>query len=725
MTGENLISINHLKREFSVRYVFAAVMMLALILIWPLSLLKITDPYINNRLLKQEGDYSYFYISSGEYLTTVIKGKGAIIDNAAIRLRFQEQVPEDASLNVYMFDSQGNVVIDEHISIYPRPENDIYEIPFNIELAKDGEYQFIVTPESEFTVGLYCYQNTSEPAVLLQNTDSSLLDEVKIVSILLNVCIWLCGLLFVVVLLLGDRIKAINRNIATYTAFVPSLVSVLGLVIYGQYLFDYNSDSLEGLKKSVILIIVLTLVGFLGTFVRKYELLLAGIILFVVGCIYLLTFPEGMIPDEKAHFYRAFSLAFGNFQAVKLSDLEVGGILPAAIREITDRNAVIDFNDTVAIGFKNTSLYSPICYLPQIIGIRVALLFTNHIHLVFMTARWFGFIGAFILCMLALYYMPFGKPFMFIVMLLPMTMQEMSGVTSDAMTNAFSFLFIAIVLKAVNDNQKLSNKQVMVITLLGTCIGMCKMVYVPLLLLVLLIPFRLMGSEDDLDASKNVKKARAKYALMLVIPLALCAITNSILGKNLVPVGENVDATAQIKYVITHIPETFMIVVRTIVNSTSQWLHEMTGDFLGCLNIRTLPAITLILLLMLYISARDMNISKTFSDTKAKLMFGLAFFTGYFMILGTLYVTWTTVGYYIIRGIQGRYFIALLPALGLFIAALYSGRASEENDNSSVLIDTKKNENKYNRLVMIVVPQVLLVINMIVIVDIYKYFLAN
>ncbi len=463
----------------------------------------------------------------------------------------------------------------------------------------------------------------------------------------------------------------------------------------------------------------------MGTFIRKYDLLLAGIILFAVGCIYLLTFPEGMIPDEKAHFYRAFSLAFGNFQADKLSDLEVGGILPAAIREITDRNVVIDFNDTVAIGFKNTSLYSPICYLPQIIGIRVALLFTNHIHLVFMTARWFGFIGAFILCMLAFYYMPFGKPFMFIVMLLPMTMQEMSGVTSDAMTNAISFLFIALVIKVVNDSQKLSNKQVIVITLLGTCIGMCKMVYVPLLLLVLLIPFRLMGSEDDLDASKSVKKARAKYALMLVIPLALCAITNSILGKNLVPVGENVDATAQIKYVLTHIPETFMIVVRTIVNSTSQWLHEMTGDFLGCLNIRTLPAITLILLLMLYLSARDMNISETFSDTKAKLMFGLAFFTGYFMILGTLYVTWTTVGYYIIRGIQGRYFIALLPALGLFIAALYSGRASEENDNSSDLIDTKKNENKYNRLVMIVVPQVLLVINMIVIVDIYKYFLAN
>ncbi len=725
MTGENLISICKPKRQYSVKYVFAIVMMLALILIWPLSLLKIADPYINNRLLKQEGDYSYFYISSGEYLTTVIKGKGALVDKAAIRLRFQEQVPEDASLNVYMFDSQGNVVVDEHINIFPRPENDIYEIPFNIELAKDGEYQFIVAPDSEYTIGIYCYGQTSEPAVLLQNTDSSLKKEIRMVSALLNVCIWLGGLLFIVALLFGDRLKTLNSNIDTSTAFVPSLISVFGLIIYGQYLFDYNSDSLDGLKKSVVLIIVLTIIGFLGTFIKKNELFMAGIILFAVGCIYLLTFPEGMIPDERAHFYRAFSLAFGNFQAVKLSDLEVGGILPSAIREIADKNAVIDFNDTVAIGFKNTSLYSPICYLPQIIGIRVALLFTNHIHLVFMTARWFGFVGAFILCMLALYYMPFGKPFMFIVMILPMTMQEMVGVTSDAMTNAFSFLFIAIVLKAVNDNQKLSNKQIMVITILGTCIGMCKMVYVPLLLLVLLIPIRLMGSDDISDSSKKVIIARFKYALMLVIPLSLCAITNSILGRNLVPVGENVDAPTQIKYVLTHIPATFMIVVRTIVNSTSQWSHEMTGDFLGGLNIRTLPIITLILLLMLYISARDMNISKTFSNAKAKLLFGLTFFAGYFMILGTLYVTWTTVEYYIIRGIQGRYFIALLPALGLFIASLYAGGTSGKEEENADFTGTKKIKGEYSRLAMVVVPQLLLVINMIVIVDIYKFLLAN
>ena len=732
MAWKNLIKTDQNGRCTCLKYVLAALMLLLLVLIWPLSLLKITDPYINNRLLKQEGDYSYFYVSGGEYLTTVIKGKGAYVEKAAIRLRFQEQVPEDASLNAYMFDSQGSVVLDQHISIYPKPENDIYEISFDLELGKDSEYQFILAPESDFTVGVYCQQYTSEPAVYLQSTDLSLFELLKTVSMILQICVWICGLLFIAMLLVGDKIKNLKSGTDKLDAcsidvnksfiIVPSLVSFLGLIIYGQYLFDYNSDSIKGLSVGIVLIIALTIMAFLCTFVRRYELIIAGFVIFIVGCIFLITFPEGMIPDEKNHFLRAFSLAFGNFQAIKISDTSVGGILPRALQEFNDPSVVIDFNDCDYYDFINTSLYSPICYLPQIIGIRVALLFTTHIHTVFMTARWFGFIGAFVLYMLALYLVPVGRNFMLVLMMLPMALQEMIGVTSDSMTNAFSFLFVAIVLRVIADNRKISTGKLAVITILGTFIGMCKLVYIPLWIIMFLIPYDLIkegdGTLDAATAKKDVLKTRAKYAIMFGIPLLFCVVTNSILGKNLVPVSENVDAKAQIIYVLTHIPTMIMVVIRTIVTSTSQWFHEMTGDFLGGLNIRTLPAVTMILLLLIYISARDMKPAKAFSTTKAKWIFGITFFTGFFMILGTLYVSWTTVGYYIIRGIQGRYYIAMLPALGLFIGSMYSGKSmSSEND----LIKCDGN----NKSGIIVYLYILLIINMIVIVDVYKYLAVN
>ena len=717
MAGENFISTDQKRNKFFWRYVFAAVIFLMLILIWPLSLLKITDPYVNNRLLKQEGDYSYFYVSSGEFLTTVIKGSGGLVPNAAIRLRFQEEVPEDASIEATLFDSEGNVVVDQHISIFPRPENDIYEIPFDLEMGKDRSYQFVLAPESDFTVGVYCTKSTSEPAVLLQSSDPALPRALNKVSVILVVCIWMCGLLFIASMLFGDRLSKVNGYVNSSNIFVPALFSFLGLIIYGQYLIDYNTESIEGLNRGIILIIAFTIMSFLCTFARKRELLIMGFMILIVGSIYLLIFPEGMVPDEKTHFYRAFSLAFGNFQAVKFSDVSVGGVLPRAIRDFADKSAVLDFSDVIELDFKNTSLYSPVCYLPQIIGIRVALLFTSKIHLVFMTARWCGFIGAFILYMLALHIAPVGRKFMLVVMMLPMAMQEMAGVTSDAMTNAFSFLFVALVLKYAADNKKLSIRQIVTITIVGTCVALCKLVYAPLLLMAFVIPFDLFKDEN-----KTATKNKVVYAAVFAVPLLACAVTNSILGKNLVPVGENVDAALQIKYVLTHIPDTLMIVVRTIVNSSSQWFHEMTGDFLGGLNIMTLPVVTLILLLMLYISARDMKLIEAFKTTKAKWIFGLTFFAGYFIILGILYVSWTTVGYFIIRGIQGRYYIAFLPALGLFIASLYSGR--ERNVN----IQEEKVElanAEYSTIGFVVYSHILFIINMIVIVDIFKYLTVN
>lgn len=732
MTCKNLIKTDQNGRITCLKYVFAALMLILLVLIWPLSLLKITDPYINNRLLKQEGDYSYFFVSGGDYLTTVIKGKGEYVEKAAIRLRFQDQIPEGASLNAYMFDSQGSVVMDQHISIYPKPENDIYEIPFNLELGKNSEYQFILAPESDFTVGVYCVQYTSEPAVYLQNTDSSLQRSLKTVSMILRSCVWICGLLFIVMILFGDRLKIFDSrvqnsdvcNVAVnvFSAAVPAFVSFLGLIIYGQYLFDYNSDSIKGLNVGIVLIIALTIMAFICTFAGKYELVIAGFVIFTVGCIFLITFPEGMIPDERAHFLRAFSLSFGNFQAQKISDTSVGSVLPVAINDFANPDAIIDFNDCEFFGFINTSLYSPICYLPQIIGIRVALLFTKHIHTVFMTARWFGFLGAFVLYMLALYLLPVGRKFMLVLMMLPMAMQQMIGVTSDSMTNAFSFLFVALVLKAISDNRKLSSAKTAIITIIGTFIGMCKLVYIPLWIIMLLIPNSLIkidsNSEDPAIVKKDIIKTGFKYAAMFGIPLVICVVTNSILGKNLVPVSENVDAKAQIIYVLTHIPTVIMVVIRTIVNSSSQWFHEMTGDFLGWLNIRTLPAVTMIILLLMYISARDMKLTGAFASLKAKWIFGITSFAGLAMILGTLYVSWTTVGYYIIRGIQGRYYIAMLPVLGLFIGSLYSGKGV--NTESGLIGSDEKNKSG-----IIVYLYILLIINMIVIVDIYKYLAVN
>ena len=680
----------------SLRYIFAGIMFLLLILIWPLSLFQTTDSNINNRLLKEDDAYTYYYISSGEYITTVLYGDGSYIENSAVRLRFQYEVPQDAVMHYYMYDSMGNLVVDQHISLFPRPDNDVYEIPFGITMNDNEAYQFLLAPDTDFTVGVYCLGESTEPAVVMHSSDSIMSKVPAKVSGVLKLCIWVCGLLFIGILLFADKVKAGVKNTRSLddTILLPAIMSFAFLLIYGQYLFDHTIESEDSLIKGAVFIVILTVMAFLWSFAAGHELVIAGLLLLSVGSIYVLAIPEGNIPDEINHFYRAFSLAFGNLQSVKFSDTSVGAVLPTAIQSINNPEAVFDFADTTQIDFNNTSLYAPVCYIPQIIGIRIALLFTGNVHAVFMTARWSGFIGALILYMVALYIIPVGREFMFAIMMLPMTLQEMTGVTSDGMTNALAFLFIAFVLNRATTSKNLVTKDIVIITVLGTLVSMCKIVYVVLLLLLLLL---------KVDKSK---RAGLFYAITFGIPIVICIFSNVFFGQNLVSNGENMEAGEQIKYVLTHIPATIMTVIRSTVEYGMQWIGEMTGDYMGLLAIRTLPVVSLVLVLVLIVSAKNMRLPEALRSVKAIWVYGLTCLFGFLLILGSIYVTWNTVGDFLIRGIQGRYFIAVLPVFGLFLSALTSKKSTESK---------------------IIVPEsyILLLMNMIVIVDVCTYFIMN
>lgn len=696
------------------RYIAAGIIFLLLVLIWPLSLFQITDSDINNRLLKEDDSYTYYYISTGEYITTVLQGDGSYIENSAVRLRFQGEVPQDAVMHYYMYDPSGNMVVDQHINLFPRPENDVYQISFGIVMNEGEGYQFIIAPDNDFTVGVFCLGESTEPAVVMHSADFASSDPHEFVEGILKLCIWICGLLSICALVFSAGRKTNDKRFAFFDnkALIPSLLSLLSLIIYGQYLFDHNIESGEGLIKGEFLISILTIMAFLCIFAGRHKLFIYGFLIFSVGSIYILTFPAGSIPDEVNHFYRAFALAFGNLQSAKFSDTSVGAVLPTAIQALSDPEAVFDFTDTAQIDFNNTSLYAPVCYIPQILGIRIALLFTSNVHSVFMVARWSGFIGAFILYMLALLLIPVGREFLFAVMMLPMTLQEMTGVTSDGMTNAIAFVFIALVLKkAVSDtDKKLSARDIAIITILGTLVGMCKIVYIVLLLLLLLIP---VGNTVS-GGSKRTDDSKFVYGIMFGIPVIMCLISNTFFGQNLVSNGENMEAGAQIKYVLTHIPATIMTVIRSTIEYGMQWIGEMTGDYLGQLNIRTLPVVTLGLVLVLIIAAKNTRLPKELRSAKAIWIYGLISASGFLLILGSIYVTWNIVGDFLIRGIQGRYFLTILPVFGLFIASLCS-KAVESNENEQNVVFFDQNLDLY----------ILLVINMIVIVDVYTYLVMN
>ncbi len=78
--------------------------------------------------------------------------------------------------------------------------------------------------------------------------------------------------------------------------------------------------------------------------------------------------------------------------------------------------------------------------------------------------------------------MPFGKKFLFVLMCIPIALEGFTSLSPAGMTISVSFLFISYILHLIFEkkDEKLTWKQGIFITILGTILALCKIVYLPI-----------------------------------------------------------------------------------------------------------------------------------------------------------------------------------------------------------------------------------------------------
>ena len=112
----------------------------------------------------------------------------------------------------------------------------------------------------------------------------------------------------------------------------------------------------------------------------------------IFGIIFAFTMGPFQVPDEAAHFYRAYEISTGNLVSIKQNNV-VGDYLPKSIKETTTyleiasntkldiwkiKNALnmnLNRYNKIFYDFPTAALYSPIAYLPQSIGIFLGRIF--------------------------------------------------------------------------------------------------------------------------------------------------------------------------------------------------------------------------------------------------------------------------------------------------------------------------------------------------------------
>ncbi len=442
-----------------------------------------------------------------------------------------------------------------------------------------------------------------------------------------------------------------------------------------QFCYGYGYKNTEKYLPVMITAVLILAVTITLILLSVDERWIMTFMVIAIGIAYLYLCPLGMVPDEREHFFRAYEVSHGNVVSEHMGEYGIGGNnFPSTLNTWDDENAVLDWTDLREYKFGNTSLYSPVSYLPHAAAMSIAEHFiTRNPAKVFYAGRLGGFITCMVLTVAALWIIPFGRKVFFMIMMNPMTMQEVISVSPDGFTIALSLFLFAYVLYLSYRTRKINIIDSVLLGVVCIALSQCKIVYVVLLFLLLIIP-------QESFTSKRISILYKIGILAGAIVLNLLWLTVS--SGYLVEFQPGVNSSEQVRFVLGNLFEYYAIAVRTTIEKGAFFVHSMLGSDLGAFNVGV-PYIVWISSLIIFVyqivSNRDM-VQEPHARDKYVMM--LVFLMGTALIYTSLYVQWTPLQNEIINGVQGRYFIPLI-ALPAFCAMYYLREREVRHGNKS------------------------------------------
>jgi len=407
---------------------------------------------------------------------------------------------------------------------------------------------------------------------------------------------------------------------------------------------------------------------------------------FISGIILVFLIPPFQSPDEPEHFFRVFQISEGHITSeVRPQDrgpnalVVAGGMMPQIFvdqntqfyrlafdpsvktswNEITAQvRAPGDINKRVFAVFSNTAVYSPLAYAPQ----TITLLLGRMLRLPPLMLLYCGRLGSVLawtsLGYLSLRLTPVLRGAFLLLLLMPMPLFLSAVLSADVMTSALAILLVAFCLHEATAAGPMRLSALLALLILTVCLSLTKLAYLPLLLLFFLIPARRLGS-----AWRYWLFFAATVLVNVIAVRAWLGMTPG-LGMTLRPQDHALAPVQQLAWVEHHPLDFLNLYWHTIRAKAVWWMVALVGA-LGWLDTHLPRAFLIGYLLAIVLSAVFGR-----SSAKAIWLFRsrwalLALLAAIVFPMGAIglmdYVTWTDLGAPRVEGIQGRYFMPLVP----------------------------------------------------------------
>ena len=461
------------------------------------------------------------------------------------------------------------------------------------------------------------------------------------------------------------------KNNLNYIIFVMVMI-LLNYMFMGSAIAAAFHKSLSILCMNLIIIMIeIGFVILIHNKLTKWKIestfLLISIIL---GIGYMIVFPVAGTPDELAHFYRAYEVSSFHVTS-EYKDSYGGRELPASLIKIFEDQDIFNIkykdelgalriklnkNEKTFIEFSSSALYSPICYLPQSIGIGIGRILNLPPTIIFYLGRITNFICFIIMMYFAIKYIPIRKTTTLVLATLPIVFQAAISLSPDALTIATAFSLVSFTLYMKYEKKKLlDQKDYVIMILLSILMSMLKIVYIPICFVLLLIPKEKFKSTKD-----KYMKLTLLFIFIIILNLGWLAYSS----RFLIETNPGVNSKEQIQFILTSPIAYCKVLFNTISNYYHLYLITGLGGSLGWLRIVLNEFYVFLYFMMIVFMTITEQSSKKLKQIE-KCWIGILIIGVILLIFTSLYVQWNPVMQEMILGVQGRYFIpiALLAVL--------------------------------------------------------------
>ena len=401
----------------------------------------------------------------------------------------------------------------------------------------------------------------------------------------------------------------------------------------------------------------------------KKEWLFAGFAL-VVGIALVFVNAPQVRYDEHAHFWRAYEIASGNIISRTTNELP-NSVTDLFMREdnsypnkeinyetIQEKiGAELNEDEKTPFAVGATGSLTPISYIPQVIGVLIGRVLQLSPMIILYLGRLTNLLAYIALVFMAIKIMPSEKWKLIIMMiaLFPMSMNLAATVSPDTVILGTTLLAISYAMHLKFETKEITYKHIILLGILCMIPTVCKIVYFPLCLLVLLLPHEKFESK-----TKRILSWVIIFAIVFIPYLVLNRIVS--LGDYEIAIRTNM--TEQILFTLSSIPRDFITLINTIYVEFSDYFFEMIG---GWNTIQILSIVLFIMLLIAMYKTEENEKKLTFTKTD-KVICWVIFIIEVLSVVAAMYLGWTQAQQTVVEGVQGRYFLPIIPLICILLS---------------------------------------------------------